>query len=476
LANAAPQSGWDLIVVGAGTAGLPAAIFASRLGGRVLLIDASATIGGTLNIAVGQVAAGGTILQDKKGIKDSPDQHFEDVMRLSRGLANADLVRRTVDEAPATMNWLLKRGLTPFPNHPVVGDSPSLGTYSVPRYFWAPENGRAILAVLKRELAPELTSGRVVAQLETRVTELIVAGNAVRGVRASTAHGTQEFYGSNVLLSTGGYAMNPELFSRLIGGSPYVASSYPFSRGDGLELAAAAGSVIRGANLHRAGTGAILTRDSWPAQVYARFQTDPIARQPWEIWVDTAGRRFLREDEPSHYARERAIGKLNGFRYAIMFDHTIANEAPPGIPGWTREKVNSHFGAHPMFLRADSLDGLAAAAQIDGTALRQTVTDYNDGIDRGSDTLGREFRPRKIAQAPYYAIVHLGHSATSAAGVTVDRDLVVLKASGEAIQGLHAAGEILGSGAYMGSTGVPGMMLTPSLSLGRMLGMRIKAS
>ena len=122
----AAGTGWDLIVVGAGTVGLPAAIHASRRGARVLIIEVSATIGGTLNVAVGQVAAGGTTLQASKGIVDSPDAHFDDVMRISRNRADAALVRRIVDEAPATLNWLLKEGLTPLPNHPVVSDSPSL--------------------------------------------------------------------------------------------------------------------------------------------------------------------------------------------------------------------------------------------------------------------------------------------------------------------------------------------------------------
>ena len=186
---------WDLIVVGAGTAGLPAAIHASRRGARVLIIEASATIGGTLNVAVGQVAAGGTTLQASKGIVDSPDLHFDDVMRISRGRADAALVRRIVDEAPATMDWLLAGGLTPLPNHPVVSDSPTLAAYSIPRYFWARENGRAILAVLKRNLEPELASGRVVLQPETRVTSLITSGDAVTGVRAENGEGTKEYFG-----------------------------------------------------------------------------------------------------------------------------------------------------------------------------------------------------------------------------------------------------------------------------------------
>ena len=59
----AAEQRWDLVVVGAGTAGLPAAIFASRRGARVLLIDTAADIGGTLHLANGQVSAAGTSLQ-----------------------------------------------------------------------------------------------------------------------------------------------------------------------------------------------------------------------------------------------------------------------------------------------------------------------------------------------------------------------------------------------------------------------------
>ena len=116
LATAAPfgrtqsqdlKEQFDLIVVGAGTAGLPAAIFASRRGRRVLLIDAADDIGGTLHLANGQVSAAGSRIQLAKGIADSPDRHFKDCMSLSRGKADPAIIRRAVDEAPDTINWLL---------------------------------------------------------------------------------------------------------------------------------------------------------------------------------------------------------------------------------------------------------------------------------------------------------------------------------------------------------------------------------
>ena len=60
---------WDYIIVGAGTAGLPAAIFASKRGARVLLIDSASRLGGTLNYAMGQIAAAGSRIQQEKARK-----------------------------------------------------------------------------------------------------------------------------------------------------------------------------------------------------------------------------------------------------------------------------------------------------------------------------------------------------------------------------------------------------------------------
>ena len=61
-------------------------MFASRRGARVLLLDAAEDVGGTMHLAFGQISAAGSHAQAAKGIKDSPDAHFSDVMRLSNGV------------------------------------------------------------------------------------------------------------------------------------------------------------------------------------------------------------------------------------------------------------------------------------------------------------------------------------------------------------------------------------------------------
>lgn len=470
-ADAAAAERFDLMIVGAGTAGLPAAIFAARRGRRVLLLDAADDIGGTLHLANGQVSAAGSRTQLTRGIVDTPDRHFADCMALSRGKADPAVIRRAVDEAPATINWLLDNGLVPLPDHPVTGDSPGRPAYTTPRYLWAKAEGRAILEVVRRELAQELPQGRIVLLLQSRVTGLLTGrGGAITGVRVSGPAGERMFHGRKVLLTSGGYAMNPALFAELSGCPAYAAGSWPQSLGQGLQLATSVGGFLRGQDLHRAGTGSILTRDAFPARVYARVDTTPQRRLPWEIWVNDRGRRFVREDEPSTYLREQALVEQPALRYRVILDDAILRVAPPLIAGWSREKIESHFGTHPMFRVAASLEELAVRCGIEAGALLDTVQRYNAAVDGGADEFGREHLPRRIAIGPFYAITHLGHSATSSAGVVVDEALRVLRDDGGVVPNLYAAGEVLGSGATLGDAFVPGMMLTPALALGRWLG------
>lgn len=462
---------WDFVIIGAGTAGLAAAIYASRRGARVLLVDSAEKIGGTLHLANGQVSAGGSRSQAAKGIDDSPDRHFADVMRITGGLANRDIVRLTVDQAPATINWLLDNGLTPLPDHPTTGDSPGRPAYTTARYIWGKGEGRDILAVILRELQPELASGRVATMLQSKATGVVLdAKGAATGVRVTTAQGERIVSGRHILLTTGGYAMNPEAFMRHCGYPAYSGGAYPTNLGAGLDIATAAGGRLRGRELHRAGTGSILTADRFPARVYARYNTTPQERLPWEIWVDSAGKRFFREDDPSTHRRGLALLGLKDLRYAIVFDQVILDESPVGVPGWSRAKLLEHFESHPMFARAGSLAELATKLKIDAAGLATTVADYNAGVDRWRDSLGREYLPRRIEKPPFYGVIHMGHSATSSTGIVVDNKLRVLGAGDKPIANLYAAGEVLGAGVTLGNAFTPGMMLTPALTQGQWLG------
>ncbi len=460
---------YDLVIVGAGTAGLPAAIFAAQRGAKVILLEAAGQIGGTLHLSTGQMSAAGTRLQREKGIKDTPDMHYDDVMRISRGTADPVLTRLAVDAAAETFDWLMDRGFVPLDEHPILG----LGhePYSERRYYWGAEGGRTILATLRRDFDPLVTSGKVDLLLQTPVTALLTNdAGAIEGVRIQSADRERIVRGRHVLLTCGGYASNTEMFERLSGYRDYADTAYPYSMGAGLELGISVGGFLRGRENYLCNFGSILTDSGFPGKFLGRFTVVPQRRQPWEVFVNAHGERFIREDEPSFDKREHALLKQPDIRYWIVFDEQIFATAPPGVGGWSREQMREAFGVHSWFQKADSLQALAEASGIDPQGLIRTIEAYNAGVSSGADTWGREHKPLPIVKPPFYAIRHQGHSTTSTVGLAVDGALRVIRPGGEPIANLYAAGELLGAGQTQGKSFVGGMMITPALSFGRLLG------
>ncbi len=464
---------WDLIVIGGGNSGLPAAIFAARRGAKVLIIEAASQLGGTLFLSTGQMSAAGTKLQKSKGIEDSPQSHYDDVMRISKGTADPGIVRLAVFNAAETFDWLTDSGFEVLPGQPVTGTTHE--PYSSARYAWGPEGGKSILKILEQELQPELDAGRVSVVMRTEATELIQASDgSVTGVVTTDRDGQSKSYvGHHILLSCGGYASNPEMYEELEGVKDYSDTSYAFSQGAGITLGIAAGGYVRGGEDHLPIFGGIFKDEEYPSPLLAMARHFPPERPPWEIYVNVNGKRFLREDVPSHDAHEEALRDQQDERCWVVFDDEIFRNAPPLVNGWSREEIADAFDGTPMFYKADSLDGLAEAASINPTALLKTVTQYNEGQSAGTDVLGRQHMPLPIAKAPFYAIRLQGWHLTGAAGLAVNSELRVIRQDGSPIPNLYAAGELLGQGQCMGRSYCGGMMVTPALTFGRLLGQRM---
>ncbi|MEU8192244.1 FAD-dependent oxidoreductase [Microbispora amethystogenes] len=462
---------WDVIVAGAGTGGLVLATFAARRGARVLVADPAPRVGGTLHIATGQLSAAGTRLQAERGIEDSPEAHLADILRISKGTVDEGLVRLAVENAADTFEWLLGNGYEVLPDHPVQGQNHE--PYSTPRYYWGPEAGRSILAALLPPFEAERAKGGITLLLETEVVALRQEDGAVTGVTVRRADGsTEEHTGRNVVLATGGYNSDPERFRKLNGVTAYAAASYPYARGRGLDLGVSAGGYVRGGEKYLCSFGSVLDHDDHPAPVLCRPVHWPEMRQPWEIYVNAHGERFVAEDDPSVDRREHALRAQPELRRWIVFDDRIAREAPRLVPDWPLETLLGHFGTHPMFHRADTLEELGRLAGVHPENLARTVAEYNAALG-GEDPLGRTHRPLPVAEPPFYAIRVQGMSITSTAGLAVDTRLRVVDRAGDPVPNLYAIGEILGSGQLMGDSFCGGMLATPAMTFGRLLGDRM---
>lgn len=468
---------YDVIVVGGGTAGMPAAIFAAKRGARVLIIDAAPTIGGTMFMTGGMMSAAGTKLQKKKGIVDSPQRHFDDVMRMSNNTANPDIVKLAVFNAADTFEWLVDGGMKVPEEFPIYGP-PHHDPYSVARYVRGEEKGMAIFLVCMQELQPFIDSGRVEVRVNTEVTSLIQnASGRVTGVETRDIDGKQAIASArNVALTSGGYTSNPSMVAELDGVTDYSYNTYPFSKGGGIGLGLQAGGHLKGGENFLPIFGSVLASDQYPSPSVGRLRFVPADRPMWEILVNASGKRFVNEESEKFYSFEDALSRQPGLRCWAVFDAAMLRDTPPILSGstqWTTESLRKAFDDGTLsFYKADTIDDLAVKAGVDGAELVATVARFNAARVDGADEFGRKNMPRPIAEAPFYAIRAHGVNVVSFAGLAVDDGLRVLRKSGTPIKGLFAAGELLGAGQLMGRYYCGGMTVTPSLTFGRLLGQK----
>lgn len=473
-AAATPRRRYDLLVIGAGTAGIPAAIFAAARGASVLVLDAAATIGGTLLLTSGQMSAAGPRVQQQMGIVDTPDFFFQDLMRISRGTIDQPIARLAVDNAATTVDWLMDNGYTLLPGYPVDGIAHE--PYSKPRYYWSASRGIGILNAMQPRFMQGVKAGKIDLLLERRAVALTTdTSGAVAAVVVEDSGGKRsEWRSRNVLLASGGYASNAAMFEKYSGFPKYLNGSYPFALGQGHLLAESVGGYMRYAEKYLTNFGVLLATSTIPSTRLATTIFDPKMRQPWEIYVNSNGQRFVREDVPSVDAREHAFHYQPHLRHWVVFDQAVLDHAPPILEGWTREDMVAAFkGPDANFFRGETLSVLAEATGLPDGTLAATVDAYNYGVETGNDFFGRKHLPAKLQKPPYFAIRHQGTSITSTAGIAVNNTLQVLRHDNSAVPNLYAAGEILGAGATQGQAFCGGMMVTPALTFGRLLGERL---
>lgn len=445
------------------------AIFAARAGARVHLIEHAPEVGGSLHVAGGHMSAAGTRLQAAKGIGDSPDRHYEDVLRISKGKADPNKARIAVDNAAATLHWLLDHGLDVLPEHPVLvhGHEP----YTVPRTYWGSEKAVSVLNVVRRELQMEIDGGRIELSLETELIGL-AQGNeeSVVGVVVRDKAGAERtLTAPAIVLACGGYAANETLFPELTGGYPLFSQAYPYSRGTGIVLVRELGGIVSGGE-HFLPTFGRVADPQDPSRIVNITHTVPQHRQPWEIYVNLNGDRFVAEDEPSADARERVLVRQPALTFWAVFDDAIREAAPPFFHDIADDAVERLWNAHPSYVRDTTLANLAARMDVNAKRFLAAIDGYNKAQQSGQDPLGRRHMPHPIARAPFYAVKHHGISVVSFAGVSVDDRFRVRLQDGRHLPNLYAVGEMLGFATLNGNAYVSGMGVTPALTFGRLLG------
>ncbi len=466
----------EILIIGAGMAGLPCAIRAADAGAHVTLIEAAGAVGGKLPRSSGQISAAGTRLQAEKGIADTPDEHFAEVMRISHDTADAATVRVAVDHAAGTIDWLQDIGVPFPPEHPVI--SYNHDVYRTRRYQWPVEKGKSILAALLPLLDAHIAAGRIDLRLNTEMTAIERGDDgAVTAMTVRDDAGNETaLIADAYVLSAGGYTNDPDLFRALTPNKPVYAAKIPISSGKALRVARDAGLQIDGGNLYMGMLGGVLADRNDPLSVTFALNTVPQDRPPWEVWVNLSGERFTREDHPSATHREHAVNAQDALTFFIVFDEGIRQNAPP-ITMAKDAALQQLIESNPSYMQADTIAALAAQMDVPADRLANTIDHYNKVVAMGEDmAFGRESLPRSLETPPYYAVHSVAFAMPSPAGIAVNAALHALDTEGRVVPNLFGAGEIIGNTRLMGNAYISGMGVGPTVTFGRILGERLGPS
>jgi flavocytochrome c len=486
---------YDIIVVGAGTAGMPCAIAAAEKGAKILVIEKAERVGGTLHYTGGHMSAGGTRHQAQHNIDgDNPNDHYEEVMRISNNTAVPYIVKLATDEAPKTIDWLDSLGFEFAPESPriVYGHVP----YSIARTQYGKDAGESIFKAIKPVWDTFVASGNITVMLQTELKALIIKNRKVTGIQVLENKKRKSFSAKSVVLTTGGYANNPTMFAKKHPNHPrLISTAAPTSMGDGIEIAEKIGAKFWNADTHISSLGGIEFEpnsghaDFWTAWAMVFTTSYRAAR---EVYINDKGKRFMDESNPDPDYRERAVAEQPNKRFWLIFDETalVGKNSQIGrttgyvnvdknttaapmtvVPKWTIDKIKEEATKGKCVWVADSIGALAQKTGLPTQQLKATIAQFNQFVSTGIDAeYGRKDLKNSVDNGPFYAILTYATSLITFGGLAVNEKLQVIDNQNNAIPNLYAAGEILGAGATTGNAFCGGMLVTPAISFGRILG------
>jgi urocanate reductase len=494
-ANAQADIRWDhtadVVVIGAGVSGLPAAITARDLGASVIVVEENFDIGGRGMLSGGRVQlGGGHALQQKFEIKDNADQVFLDWVRHDDGesrYSDRELVRVYADENAATFSFLIENGVE-FIEKPIGPvDASTLPRifvtmeWHIPSEVIAPHRNRNGSGLVRRMAESARKKGAQIL-LKHKMTSIVrekPTSGKVLGIVTRNGDATINIRATKgVIIATGGHTGNVEfrrMFDpRLTEEYQQACQPYVYQNAAGELAAMDIGASLWATAIQTTETGAAITKTRhigcrWgyatlvyetDSPMFPQAKATGLTVKDWQnlIMVNQFGKRFWNEVDGSFKFFNAAMAysgdksKLNGGGpiWAI-FDAEAA----------TREKWKPEppqVDPDGYFFRADTLAELAGKIKnpyqrqsMPGAALEETVARYNSFVAEGADKDFKKPTPlHKIATPPFYAAWSTPILHDTLTGLRTNTSGEVIDTRGKVIAGLYCAGESQGGFAQHG--------------------------
>ena len=440
-----------LIIIGAGAAGLCAALAAKEEGVDPIVIERDAVPAGSTALSAGLIPAAGTRFQRDKGIEDSAALFAQDIQRKAHNENDAALVELVAREAGPTVEWLADVYGLPFD----VIDNFNYPGHSAMRMHGLPTRAGAELIDRLRSAAEQ---AEITLLTESRVETLFGEDDGrIRGIELTRADGGRETIGCDALiLACNGYGGNAALVRELI---PEMAEAlyfgHPGNQGEAVLWGRALGAQLSHLSAYQ-GHGSVATPHNilitWAVIAEGGFQ------------VNALGLRF--SDETHGYSEQAAqVLRQPGEVAFDVFDGRIAEIARQFEDFRAAEKGGA-------LLTADTLADLAARMRVPADALAGEYKEVEALKARnGADRFGRMFSSKQALKPPFHAVKVTGALFHTQGGLVVDGDACVRRQDGSSFPNLFAAG-----GAAAGVSGetaagyLSGNGLLTATTLGRLAG------
>lgn len=433
----------DIVVIGAGGAGMSAALQAHQEGVRnIVIVEQMPMTGGNTTLATGGMNAAGTRYQEEGD--DYPDLMFDDTMRGGNYINDEALVRILADYSAEAVYWLNDNF-----NAGLVGVGRGGGAGAA--RFHRPADGTAVGPAVVRALNSGLAGANIPVMLNTTATEILLDDSGqVVGIVAERGGESFTIYAGAVILASGGFGANPQMLTQWDSAlEGFGTTNHVGATGSGIEMAVAIGAAL--VDMEHIQTHPTVN----PA---TSIMFTEAMRGEGALLINMEGQRFVDELDTRDVVSEATLAQTDNFGL-LLFDTRIRE---------TLAVIESYINAG-IITSGDSPAALARALGIDPTALEETIEGYNAFVDAGVDQdFGRNAALYRLEGPYFYAGITVPAVHHTMGGVAVNPATEVVNQDGAVIPGLFAAGEVIGG--VHGDNRLAGNAVADIIVFGRIAG------
>jgi succinate dehydrogenase/fumarate reductase flavoprotein subunit/uncharacterized protein with FMN-binding domain len=423
----------QIVVIGAGIAGLSAAVEAANLGAKVILVEKQAVLGSSTTRSEGYVQAANTDLQKAHGVQDSVESLYEDIYSLYKNEEKFEphLLKVATDGSTDLIRFLLDAGVK-FDHLEAISKNPPR---NVPRNHCVEGGGGGITSNLYKTAVEK----GVTVLMGTPCTELIMDGNAVVGIKATNDFGDDiTIRAGSVILCAGSYTNNLELFKEL---NPKLKPEAISGSGDGdayyLSLQANA-DIVKLDYVQMMYYFFSTKMTGWPSVIPGAPQTSVITPVSNVIFLDGGGKRVANEDEFcfDYVEKNWQGGYDEGW---TLVGAAFAEQYPDVIQIALTSELGSREGK--LGYTANTIEELCAQTGLDAKTVQATLDRYNELCDKGVDEdFHKPAEYMERVEAPYYLLRMPMVCTDGYTGARINENAQVIDVNGNVIPGFYAAG------------------------------------